>query len=236
MPRRPGKSGRTVIPRGELIRELRLKKGWNVAQMAREVGYKPKTVLKVEASKPCYVFTLTAFADALDVSISKILQIGEEPYRTISMPEMIDVQVPIDPERRILVRLTVATPCPQLEQPNAFLTFFTTLQRLIASREPVVFKSLLPAATVVAAEKGDRAVVTLEISDCDALRLFASRIDGTLTALQIVRIDVEKLDWMDNMVASLRVLGTPIVPDPETWNEMKNLAMMDHLSDPPNPA
>src|SRR5216684_6668189 len=67
-------TGRTVKPDGQRINRLRSEKGWNVAEMAANVGCSKRTVEKLESGSACYLFTLSNFAKALGVECRELLK------------------------------------------------------------------------------------------------------------------------------------------------------------------
>ena len=63
-----------VIPNGDLIRSLRLRKGWKQDAFAKEANCGKRTIGNIESNKPCNLWTLQRIASALGVSVGRIKQ------------------------------------------------------------------------------------------------------------------------------------------------------------------
>lgn len=69
--------GRTVIPAGSRIRQWRVKAGMNVAEMAERAGISKRTVERVEASKPTFVYSLNKLAAVFGLTCGELLAEGQ---------------------------------------------------------------------------------------------------------------------------------------------------------------
>jgi transcriptional regulator with XRE-family HTH domain len=65
--------GRTVPIRGDVVRMLRIQKGWSAADLCRRVGCSQRTIDNVEASKNVIAKTLAEIAEALGVEIRTLI-------------------------------------------------------------------------------------------------------------------------------------------------------------------
>jgi transcriptional regulator with XRE-family HTH domain len=88
----------------ELIKKLRLRRGWSQADLAKEAGVSTGTIGTIEAeNRMPYIQTLRKIADALGVSVESILretgEIAEEKQEDETLTRMLELARKM-PERR----------------------------------------------------------------------------------------------------------------------------------------
>lgn len=83
----------------ELIRKLRLRKGWSQAELAKKAGVSSGTIGTIESeNRMPYIKTLKKIADALGVTVEYILRETGEVAEEKPKNEIIAEALHIDPE------------------------------------------------------------------------------------------------------------------------------------------
>jgi transcriptional regulator with XRE-family HTH domain len=161
-------SGRTVKPAGDTIRRLRLEKGWDVSEMATRAGCTVKTVESVEASSPCFLFTLTGFSKAFGLPDNS--QLLAEPA---SPPKPAVRQ-----GSRIQLKMRFKFPYTDFDFTDQLVKIIRFLIRLIDPDGDIEVVGVAPGSVIV----------TLEMEVQDAHKLVSALGVGELDCLDISSI------------------------------------------------
>jgi len=140
---------RAVKPNGDMIKRLRIEKGWRVEDLANKAKCSLKTVENVEKGANVYLVTLATFATALGVEYPTLVSGGQPP------PE------PPKPDRCIQVQIVVSIPFDDFDQSEQLGSFVTLLKRLIGSGGDINVVGVRPGSTIITLEMGEEDARTL---------------------------------------------------------------------------
>ena len=200
-----------LVDKDKLI-TLKASMGWTDQVLAEQAGISAKTLERIWKGVPVSMPSIDAIARAFRVTCDKIIHF-EKPFATVFPPGWGPaVQVPLKPGSRFTVKLTLAIPFEEFDRSERMLSFIEILKEILISTGDV---------TIGGMERGST-IVTLSMSAQDTLRLLAKMIDGKLASVNITRVDIPDESWLVRMIVSLKLLGSPVDPDEETWSELLN--------------
>jgi hypothetical protein len=181
------------------------------AMLAKRAGVSKKTISRAYAGESISNEKIDCICRQALGGIPAVRLLKIDPaLRVIPLANMIDVKVPMAPDRRIPVRITLAVDFEAMKSSTTLLNFQRKLETVLHTTHPV---------NVVDLKKGST-VVVVEMSTHDILRLFAAIIDRSLADAAITRIELDRYSWIRRMVIALRVLGTPVEPDARTLSDI----------------
>lgn len=157
-------NGRTVKPNGELCKSLRLQKVGDVAAMAARSGLTKKTVQSVESGRRCFVLTLQAFGDVLD--LDDISQLLEDPY---SLPP------PIAGGNRVQLKLKFVLPYAECDFTEWLIRIVNVIIKVIDPMGEIEVIAIAPGSVIV----------TLEMNASDAKKTVSAFGSGELNNLSL---------------------------------------------------
>jgi len=157
-------NGRTVKPNGALCKRLRIDKVGDVAAMAARTGLTKKTVESVEAGRRCFVLTLQAFGDVLD--LDDISQLLEDPY---SLPP------PIAGGNRVQLKLKFVLPYAECDFTQWLITIVNAIIKVIDPLSEIEVIAIAPGSVIV----------TLEMNAGDAKKTVSAFGSGELNNLSL---------------------------------------------------
>jgi transcriptional regulator with XRE-family HTH domain len=157
-------SGRSVQPDGEKIRKLRHGHGWTVDQLRRKAGCVERSIQNAENGRPIQVGTLAVIAGALKV----------EPRELI-----LDQQV--QPTSTFRLQLLIETDIEKLNNSPQLHSLIELLTKMLSAMGEITIKEL----------KAGSIIVTLAMTEVDALRLIALFPDFHEHAREVIREKVE---------------------------------------------
>jgi len=188
-------TSRYVIPAGDVIQLKRKERGWNTADLAAEAGCSKPTIVSIEASRQCELFTLDCIAEALAVPLAQLIQQPktlDPPARHQSYPAKpveLEIKVSIPPELfdQTLHLLNILKQLSNLAsfQSNIIVKGIeegSVLIRLIVSHEDAA------ALFLALANKGDNLNEFLASLDIDSIRMRLS-VPATTRSLTV---DIER--------------------------------------------
>jgi transcriptional regulator with XRE-family HTH domain len=171
MDRRP--STRTVKADGEIVKQLRLNKGWRPEDLARRAGCSKKTVENVERGANAYLFTLQNIAEALDVEFRALLPKVECESKE---PRFVEVQIKL------------SIPYAEFDESEQLVTLVRSLNLLLQGKHEIGALKVQEGSTIV----------TLEMDAVDVGELIELLLTGKLDELQIIGINASTA-WSDEL-------------------------------------
>jgi DNA-binding XRE family transcriptional regulator len=139
---------RYVRANGEAIEKARKELGWDVAALATTAGFSKKTIIKLEKSCLCEVFTLSAVADALGKSMPEVMADETEPAKALQaffLPKL----VVVDGKKYIDVYMRVPIPHEDFDESESEITFATVLGNFMDTPRPIEPRGATPGRTII---------------------------------------------------------------------------------------
>jgi transcriptional regulator with XRE-family HTH domain len=126
------KARRSVLAKGESIRQARLAKGWRAEDLARKAGYSKRTIENAESGKPIDMSTVADIATALGVDYASLL-----PSDLLDRPNLVRFQLSLEFDAR------------QIEHSPHLQSFFDLLQRISQSDAPVRLQAVRQGSVIL---------------------------------------------------------------------------------------
>ncbi len=220
-------TARTVKPAGETIQRLRLQKGWSVEEMAAKAGCTPVTVQKIEASKDCFLFTITCFSKAFGL-----------PDNSLLLADPVGVPRPASSSTRVQLRIRLAIPFTNFDFTEQLVRLINLLIRLIDPQCEIEIVGVAAGSVVI----------TLEMDAEDAKKTVSAFGSGELEPLHIAAmttnfgsgelVEFTSIAKTENSISLPLRSQQPAAPPPPKQSLMKRLSIWlfgegSQHSDPP---
>jgi transcriptional regulator with XRE-family HTH domain len=156
---------RTLPVRGETLKNLRVKKGWPVRELAKKAGCSKETIENAERGRPVYLATLAKIARALDVAVDALLADSSDlPTPATTNPS---------PVRRIAFDITLRFEMADFDESNQFGSLMMQLVRRAATQSLIDINSITDGSVIIRGEMDEE----------DYARLLAAFREGRLADL-----------------------------------------------------
>ena len=190
---------RSVQPDGDAIRGHRVELGLRAEDLAAAAKCSVRTISNAERGERVYPYFLKKIAAALEVPYSSLLaDDGDAP------PE------PAAPLPRVEVRIVLGVQFGEFDQSTELVTLIERLVEVIGAKYVVEVKAVTPGSVVV----------TIELSEDDALRLLAAfKENGSLHPLRVIGVELPRGHGLE----TLDRFGRPTYRKPADEGRAANL-------------